>query len=194
MLSRLRRALRFQRDGIIRSASGLKSVRVQAAVAMLLALNVVLSYFGSFYLSPEIKVSTSFLALSSTAYLFGPIPAALSGALTDVIQFFLRPAGPYFPGYTVSGILGGLIYGACLYRREGKALLVGIPLSKLLINLLVNIVLNTLWLHLLNGAPFFAMLPARALKNAVLFPFEAALMYALTLFLAKNRSRILPGL
>jgi len=55
-------------------------------------------------------------------------------------------------------------------------------------------VLNTLWLHLLNGAPFFAMLPARALKNAVLFPFEAALMYALTLFLAKNRSRILPGL
>lgn len=193
MLKRAKNALRLQRDGFAASARNLKDIRVQAAVAMLLALNVALSYFGSFYITQDLKVSTSFLALSTTGFLFGPIPAALSGAMTDVVQYVLRPAGPYFPGYTISGFLGGLIYGMLLYRRERRALMIGIPASRAAINLFVNIGLNTLWLHILYGTPYFALLPARAVKNAALLPVEVALMYGLTLFLAANRRRFVRG-
>lgn len=173
------------------SVAGMRSVRAQVALAMLLALNVVLSYFGAVYLTQDLKISTSFLAMAATAYLFGPVPAALSGALTDVIQYLLRPVGPFFPGYMISGIFNGLILGGFLYRREGRALKIAIPVARLITNLFVNVCLNTLWLHLLYGTPVVALLPPRLLKNAVLYPVEVALMYGVVLFLEHNRERLL---
>ena len=192
MLQKIGAQAHFLVEDLRLSLACMRSFRAQVAMAMLLALNVALSYFGGFYLSQDMKVSTSFLAMAATAYFYGPVPAALSGALTDVIQYLLRPVGPFFPGYMISGIFNGLIYGACLYRREGKALMAGIPVSKLLANLLVNTGLNTLWLHLLYGTPYLVLLPARALKNAILYPVEVALMYALLVFLSKNRNRLFP--
>ena len=46
------------------SAKEFRQVRNVAGIAMLLALNIVLSFFGSFYLFPWLRVGTSFIALS----------------------------------------------------------------------------------------------------------------------------------
>ena len=89
--------LRFLFDDIRLSAKALASLRAQLALAMLLALSVVLSYFGGFYLTQDNKIATSFLAMALAGYLYGPVPAALVGALTDIIQYILRPAGPFSP-------------------------------------------------------------------------------------------------
>ncbi len=165
----LKRSLRFLLDDVRLSVKALASLRSQLALAMLLALSVVLSYFGGFYLTQDNKIATSFLAMALAGYLYGPVPAALVGALTDLIQYILRPAGPFFPGYMISGVVNGFLYGFCLYRREGRGLMAGIPVSKLLVNVLVNIGLNTLWLHLLYGTPYLVLLAAaRAEKRAAL--------------------------
>ena len=93
----------------------------------------------------------------------------------------------------ISGVVNGFLYGFCLYRREGRGLMAGIPVSKLLVNVLVNIGLNTLWLHLLYGTPYLVLLPPRVLKNALLYPVEVALLYVVIPFAAKNKDRLLRG-
>ena len=73
--------------------------------------------------------------------------------------------------------MSGAIYGAMLYDREVS--LKRVLLTKLLIDVICNLLLNTLWLNLLYGKAFFAILPARALKNLLQYPVDVILLYPL---------------
>ena len=175
----------------IGSAVEFKKLRTLVACAMLLALGVALDYFGSFYLTPTIKITSSFLAIAIVGLLFGPISAMICGGLLDVIMWLIKPAGVFFPGYTLSALIGGMIYGLCLYRRAGKALFIMAPLSKLLVNVFVNMIINTYWSFLFTGKAYLVLLPARALKNIALWPIESALLIAVAFFISKNRNRLI---
>ena len=85
MQKRSQTQFRFLLDDVRLSVKALASLRSQLALAMLLALSVVLSYFGGFYLTQDNKIATSFLAMALAGYLYGAVPAALVGALTDLI-------------------------------------------------------------------------------------------------------------
>ena len=90
-----------------------KSIYALAGIAMLLALRVVLGLFANATLAifgGNVKITPSLFALTTAAAMFGPFPAALVGGLGDVLSFFLAPAGgAYFPGFTISGVLTGVI-------------------------------------------------------------------------------------
>ena len=61
----------------------------------------------------------------------------------DVLSYLIRPDGAYFPGFTITAALGGLIYGFFLYRRP-----ISLPrtiVAKASISLLLNVLLNTFW-------------------------------------------------
>ena len=96
----------------------LKNVRALAAIAMLLALRVVLGMFANATLpmfGNTVKLSAAFIPIAVGGAMFGPVPAALIGALGDVISFVIAPTGGgYFPGFTISGLLTGLVYGFAL--------------------------------------------------------------------------------
>ncbi len=104
------------------SVFGLKNVRTLAAVAMLLALRIVLGMFANATLAcfgNTVKLSAAFIPIAVTGALFGPVPSALVGALGDVLSFIIAPTGgAYFPGFTISGLLTGLIYGIALYGER----------------------------------------------------------------------------
>lgn len=153
----------------------LKNTRNLTTLAMLMALQLVLSLFGSIPLSDSLKLSCSFLASSAIGMLFGPFCAALTGGLVDVMQAFIKPTGPFFPGFTLTAVLGGIIYGCFLYKD--KPTLPRIILSKALVNLLLNIGMNSYWLYLLYGYGFWGMIPSRGLKNLILLPIEVILLY-----------------
>lgn len=99
---------------IVKSAREFKNLRSVVCMAMLLALRVVLSVY-SLTLTPTLRISVSFLAEVVVAYLFGPVPALTVGAFGDILQFFIKPTGPYFWGWTLSAGLAGLVYGVFLY-------------------------------------------------------------------------------
>jgi ECF transporter S component (folate family) len=187
----MRAIFRKMAGDFIRSAKEFGKLRTLAACAMLLALGAALDYFGSFYLSGTLKISSTFIAIAAAGYLFGAIPAMVVGGVLDVLMWLIKPAGVFFPGYTLSAELGGLIFGLCLYNRKDKALLFMAPFSKLLINLFVNLGLNTYWSALFTGKGYLALLPARALKNALLWPVESALLIAVLLFLSRNKGRMI---
>ena len=142
---------------------------------MLLALQVVLGLVAAIPVGPSIRISFGYLALSSAGALLGPAVAPVNGALADVIVFLIRPTGPYFPGFTITGLVSGLIYGLMLYRRD--VTLPRLLLTKLLIDVVCNLALNTLWIHMLYGKAFLTLLPGRVLKNLLQYPVDVLLLY-----------------
>jgi ECF transporter S component (folate family) len=173
------------------SAKEFKNLRSLLACSLLLALGIILNMYATVRVSDALKVSTSFIALASIGLLFGPVPAMISGGVLDVVSFLFKPDGPFFPGFTVSSILSGLLYGLLLYRRGTRSLYILAPLAKLLVNLLINLVLNTYWITILYGRGFLAILPARVLKNLVAWPVESIILVLIAVFLTENRKRLL---
>jgi ECF transporter S component (folate family) len=162
----------------------LKDVKALAMTAMLLAIAVVLGFY-SLQVTDFIKISFAFLADEMTGMLFGPVVGGIMGGAADLVKYLVRPTGPFFPGFTVSGAASGLIYGMVLYKQP--LTIRRTALANALVMLLVNIGLNTYWLTLLYGDAFFAILPARLIKQAVMFPINVALFYGVAKILGKAR-------
>jgi ECF transporter S component (folate family) len=149
---------------------------------MLLAVQLVLDLF-TVYLSTTLRIEFGFLALSATGALLGPVPAMIQGALADILGVIIHPAGAYFPGFTITAILTGLISGLMLYRRKPDwrwALAL-----RLTVNLLLNIALNTLWLSMMTGNAYLVLLLPRILKNLITTPIETLLWLGLWVLLAR---------
>lgn len=164
----------FLRGQFASSASGLRRTQTIALTGVLLAVQMALSSYGSLRLSENLWISLGHLALAPTAMLFGPVVAAAQGALCDILSFLIRPSGPYFPGFTLSALLSGVIYGVALYKTEGR--LWQVVLSRAAIVLLLNILLNTLFLAMLYGPAQWAAMPARAVKSCLQFPVDCLLL------------------
>lgn len=135
--------------------------RVQKLViaSMLVAVQIVLTRTLGIDLGPSQRISFSFVAVVINGALLGPLTAGLSGAVADVIGFIIKPTGPYFPGFTISAVLVGLVYGLFYYKKEIN--LTRIILASAIVTLGINLCLNTYWIHLLIGAPYLSLLIGR---------------------------------
>lgn len=129
-------------------------------MAMMVAANVVLSRFLSISLW-NLKIGFAFVPVVLTAMLLGPIPAGIVGAAADFIGATLFPIGAYFPGFTFTGFLVGVFYGIFLHKKQD---IKGIFMAVLLSECIGSILLNTLWISILYGAPFMGLLPARVMQ------------------------------
>jgi ECF transporter S component (folate family) len=167
------------------SAKEFKKLRSLVLASLLVALGIALNSVN-INLNAELRISVSFVALASAGLLFGPVMAMAAGAATDIVSYLLFPKGAFFPGFTVTAIVAGLIYGLFFYGYEcTKWLWLRAFAAKGLVNLVCNIGLNTLWLSMLGGKAMTVLWPARAVKNALLWPFESLLLIAV--LVAVNR-------
>ena len=142
---------------------------------MMCALAMVLNMVASINVGPYVRIGFSGIPNQVVAYLFGPAVGGIFGAALDVIKYLIKPDGAFFPGFTVSAALGGIIYGAFLYKK--KVTLPRVFASQLLVKIAVNILLNTLWLNMLYGKAFLAILPGRVISNAVMLPIDTAIAF-----------------
>lgn len=93
------------------SASELKDTRKLTTVAMLIALAVILGFFATVQLGDFLKIGFSFVPNELTAMFFGPAVGGIMAGVSDILKFIVKPTGQFFPGFTISAILGGMIYG-----------------------------------------------------------------------------------
>ena len=162
----------------------LKDVKALAMTAMLLAVAVVLGFY-TLQVTDFIKIGFAFIADEMTGMLFGPVVGGLMGGAADLVKFLVRPTGPFFPGFTISGAASGIIYGMVLYKKPPT--LGRVALANGIVMIVVNICMNTYWLTLLYGDAFFAILPARIIKQAVMYPIYVALFYGISRVLGKAK-------
>ncbi|QDW73798.1 folate family ECF transporter S component [Lachnospiraceae bacterium KGMB03038] len=160
----------------------LKNVRNLAAVSMLLAITVILGFYR-LQITDYLRIGFDSLAKELTGMLFGPVAACVVAGLADLISFILKPVGAFFPGLTLSAMLAGVIYGVVLYRRP--LTLKRVILANVLVTVFVNLLLNTYWMSVLYGNAFLAMLPARAVKQALMLPIDVILFYTVARILGK---------
>lgn len=93
------------------------TTRKLAVSAILLAAYVLLTRVFAFN-TPLMKIGLGFAAIALCAMLYALAWAALVSALGDLIGSLAFPTGAYFPGFTLTAAVTGLIFGLCLYKRE----------------------------------------------------------------------------
>lgn len=155
-----------------RELGRLKSVVICGVMA---ALAVVLSFTGTIRIGSYIRIGLSGVPERMVNFLYGPVVGGIFGAMLDILEYIVTPSGAFFPGFTISAALTGILYGAFLYKRKLTVWSVLIP--EILVRVFVNLILNTYWLTILYGEGFFVLLPGRVASNLIQIPFETALIY-----------------
>ncbi|MDO5416667.1 MAG: folate family ECF transporter S component [Lachnospiraceae bacterium] len=152
----------------------IRQVRTITTCAMFAAISVVLGYF-TIQLGNYIKIGFSGIANELVDYLFGPVVGGCFGGLLDVLKYLVKPTGEFFPGFTLNAVLAGFLYGSFFYKRP--LTMPRILLAKLVVVMICNVGLSTLWLSMLYGKGFMVLLPARFIKNMIMWPIDSLILY-----------------
>lgn len=154
-----------------------RHVRTIATLGMFGAVSVVLGSM-TLVIGDYIKIGFSSVAQQFVYYLFGPAVGGFFAGAMDILKYFVKPTGAFFPGWTISAMAAGVIYGCFFYK---KPLTVWRVLAaELTVSIVCNMLLGTLWLTVMYEKAFIALLPMRVVKNLVMWPVNSALFYSLT--------------
>ncbi len=144
------------------------SVQMLVQMAFLVALQVVLSRFLSVS-TPVAKIGFGFVPVALAAVCFGAPAGFVVGGLADFLGAILFPIGPYFPGFTLTAALIGVVYGVFLHRKFSWQRVI---LAVLVISVVFSLGMNTVWISVLYGQGFWALIPGRLLQVAVMIPVQ----------------------
>lgn len=148
-----------------------------ALMGVLMALRIILSQFLSIT-TGFVKISFFFIPVVIMAILFGPIIAGSANALCDFIGAMLFPAGGlYFPGFTLTAFLSGIIYSSFYYKKD--LTLKRIIIVNIIVTFILSLPLNTLWLYMMQGNAVFAFLPARIISSSIMCVVQIFITYAM---------------
>ena len=133
-------------------------------LGIIVAMKIILSRFTVG--TTIVHVSLGFIGSVMLGYLFGPVWGSIGGGISDLVSSALfGNQGGFFLGFTLSAMIGPFIFGLVFYQKPVKVW--RIILATLLVTVVVNIGLNTLWVHLLYGMDFRVVLIQRIPKEAI---------------------------
>ena len=160
----------------MRKKNGKISLRQLCVSALLIAFDVIFTRLLALN-TPLVKMGFGFAAVAVCAMLYGPAWAALTAALGDLAGALLFPTGAYFPGFTLTAALTGLIFGLCLYRRPVR--LLNAFLAAFLNCLLVTLVLNTAQIVIFFHASLEVLLASRVPQFFIMTAVQTLVIRAL---------------
>ena len=156
--------------------------------AILIALNVVLERIVPSYKIQSQDISFGFVAVAFAASFLG-IPYAIAVAgFGDLLGSLLFPFGAYFPGFTATNCIFGLILAVFLYKR---ATILNIALAVILNKAICSLILNTIWISVLYRGgldAFWVVLLGRLPGVAILAVVE--LVIFILVFWNKSKIRL----
>lgn len=153
-----------------------KTTKRIVQVALLIAVEVVLSRFLSIN-TPIVRISLGFIPIALTGMLYGPVWAGMAAVIGDIIGAVLVPTGAYFPGFTLTALATGVTYGLLLKKQAGWGRIIA---ASLIVTVTLNLCLDSLWLHILTGQGYLALLPTRIVKCVIMAPVQALVLRFIT--------------
>lgn len=143
-------------------------------LALLTALQVVLGNLIQIPLLGK-QFNFGYLPIIAAAAMLGPVPAAIVGGLGDFIGAHLFPAGAYFPGFTLTSAIVGVLYALPLYRKQPCWIRAAIAA---VLGMIPNLFLNSLWLSMLyTSKAYWGWVVARASSYLIEIPVQVVLIY-----------------
>ncbi len=170
-----------------------KSMRLQdlfkiVMTALLIAMNIFFERLTFMkYQVWNTDISFGFVAVFFAAAFLGiPYAAAVAG-FGDLIGSLLFPFGAYFPGFTMTNCIYGLLIAEFIYKNATPIkCIIGVVITKIVCSL----ILNTLWISILYRGgidAFFLVLPTRLLQAVIMTVIEITVL--LLLFSSKSKVR-----
>mgnify|MGYP002349822006 CR=1 FL=1 len=158
-------------------------LRVFTHLSLLVALSVILSRLFGIMIPiagvGAVRFSFGDLPVLLAGIVFGPLPGLLVGVLSDLIGYVVNTGGgPYFPLFTLSSALTGLLPALMVRRqdREEFPTFWRLALAVTVTGLICSVGLNTLFLHLLYKKGILVLLPARLVSRLILIPLQTVLL------------------
>lgn len=95
------------------------TTRTVVNVGLFTAISVVLKLLFEVYIPlagfSSLRINFTTVPIVMSGMIFGPVAGLVTGALSDILCFIIKPAGPYFPGFTISSALSGWIPGMIFF-------------------------------------------------------------------------------
>jgi ECF transporter S component (folate family) len=142
-----------------------KQVSRITIISFMIALEVIMTRLLSVN-TPLIRISLGFLPIVVVAIFYGPMFSTIAYMIGDIVGALLFPTGAFFPGFTLSAGLTGLIFGVFLYGKKVN-IKTAIPVA-VLVMLIPNMLLNNIWLYMLMGGKLWAILLSRLIKEVAM--------------------------
>lgn len=135
-------------------------------LGVLIAMQVVLARFAAVPVGDMMRFSTSFIPVVIAARKFGVLSGMAVYGLGDLVGAIAFPTGgAFFPGYTVTAAVVGLIFGLFLKPTEKEettlSRYVKIVLSVLCTQFVGSFLMNSFWRSFQTGTPYGAVLMTR---------------------------------
>lgn len=129
-----------------------------------------------------ITIGFSFVPIMLGAIILGFKYSTFIATISDIIGALLFPTGSYFFGFTITAFLTGLIYGLILYRKEfkiDKNFILRLIISTVIVTFLLNGLLNTVWIIMINKDASKIFVPIRILKQLIMAPIKVVTILSL---------------
>lgn len=152
------------------------NVKMLVVLALLVALNLVLGRPPLTFLIWSNKVGFAFVPVFVAAVLYGPIAAGIVGGMGDFLGAVLFPVGPYFPGFTATAFVGGVVFGLLLQKNQSLS---RITVASLINQLVLGLMVNTYWITVISGASFAGLMGSRIIQCILMLVLEIAGMILL---------------
>lgn len=130
-----------------KNSQSISQAKVLAFMGIMIALDVILVRFLVIQ-GPAMRISFHFIVVILAGMYLGPFRAGIIGIVADILGMLIFPRGAYFPGFTLSA---GITYVMAGYFLEGRksAKMLNVVVYSVLSTLLIDTVLNSIWLVML---------------------------------------------
>lgn len=151
-----------------------------AVTGLFIAMNLVLNQV-TIPIGTTMEIGFAFIPIALIGYLYGPLTAGLSGVVADILGFMLRPAGFFFPGFTLNEFIVGVLCGLFLHKKT--ITLWRVALLRLTNTIIISLILTPTWLYIMYETPFVTI--PRIIKAVVKYPIDVTLLYLVLVAFAK---------
>ncbi len=150
-------------------------IRQLVIIGVLIAANIVISRFLSVPMW-NMKFSFTFLTVALAARYCGIWGAVAVNGIGDFLGAILFPIGAYFPGYTLTAAVVGLIMGLYL---SNKCTLLRVVFCTITHQIICTLFMNTLWISLVYKTPFAVQFAARLPQAGIMSVLQILILYLL---------------
>lgn len=167
----------FSAEYWLLSVREMKSIHVLVIAALLTALRIAIKSL-KIMVGPDLIVTFGFVVNALGSLIYGPVMAAVTSAISDILGAVLFPSGVYFFPFTLIEMIGGMLFALFYYRA--KITTVRVVLGRFSVTLICNLILNPICLYYYNmiimGKSYVIFSLPRVIKNLALFPLQSLIL------------------
>jgi ECF transporter S component (folate family) len=117
-----------------------------------------------------------YFVIMFAGFLLGPSYGAAVGGVSDILGFFINPQGAFFPGFTLTSILVGLIPGL-FYKKAKNNIFIFILI--IIFTAIIESTTTTLWVSMLYGSIFRFVIFPRLITGLIIWTIQGILVFSL---------------